>query len=134
MTMRQRWLREAGTHSVARLAADLAEDGYSVEVDAERGELVISGEAEERFDPPVRLTETDESLRRSLLALADSAAELWPDVSPVEAAYRLVLVTIDEEVAVAIAPPPSSLRPLPPGEYYEYLSPEQYRERYGDKT
>lgn len=132
MTERQRWLREVQGYSVARLAADLAEEGwYQVAVDAERGELVISGDVEERFDPPVRLALTDASLRRALLAMAPDAQWAFPDVGPVEAAHRLFLVHLDEEVAAATAPPLPDLPELPAGEHYEFLSPEQYEERHG---
>lgn len=134
MTERQRWLRETRSYTVARLAAALAEDGYRVAVDEDRGGLVVSGLHEEVFDPPVRIAETDAELRRSLLAMPADAAYLWPDVSPVEAAYRLFHVHLDEDIASATARDLPDLPPLPPGEFYEYLSQEQYRERYGDDT
>ena len=93
-------LRRSLDYSVERLARDLAEDGEFAEQEVD-GTIVIGGGFGETWDPPARLVFTDEELRRHLLSMGDDAKDVFPDVDAVEAAYRLFLVHLDEELAMS---------------------------------
>ena len=91
-------VRNSLGYSVDRLARDLADGGELVERDDD-GAILLAGGFGETWDPPVRITCTDDELRRHLLSMADDARDVFPDVDAVQAAYQLFLVHLDEELA-----------------------------------
>jgi hypothetical protein len=85
-----------------RLARDLAEEGRPVEVDEATGEVVIHGFGDESWNPPVRLSVTGPSLEAHLASFGDEALDVFPDVSPLQAAYQLFSVHVDETLATTV--------------------------------
>ncbi len=89
---------------VERLVADLTAEFGRAEADPTGEGLLIHARGEEPFDPPVRLVASDVALRAHLAAMADDASEVFPDVEPMQAAYQLFLVHVDEELATHAVP------------------------------
>jgi hypothetical protein len=144
MTARLARVRSTLDYSVARMARDLVQDGFVAEQDDD-GTIVLSRDAVETWDPPVRLAFTDAEFRRHLLFMAEDATEVFPDVDAVQAAYQLFHVHLDEELAtsatagsqVTIGPSgldvdpvrePTPLPDLDPGGGYGWMAepPEGY--------
>ena len=84
------------------LVRDLAGEGTVLVPGA--GGLAMASFRGEPVDPPVTLALTDRQFAAHLQAMAPDAAEVFPDVDPVRAAYRLFLVHIDETVITRAAP------------------------------
>ncbi|TFV87819.1 hypothetical protein [Blastococcus sp. CT_GayMR16] len=101
MTARLARVRRSLDYSVERLARDLAQDGYLAEQDDD-GTILLREDDVETWDPPVRLAFTDAGLRGHLLSMAQDAQEVFPDVDAVQAAYQLLHVHLDEEVATSV--------------------------------
>ena len=141
-------LRESRQFTVEGLARLLREEGTDCEVETAGGHLLIRGDGRETWEPPVRLAMSDADLQAYVRACADSGPDLWPEVSPVVGGYRLFLIHLDETLATK-AVPGSAIRATPDGlvssperqverlsgldpdgELF-FLSPEQYRARFG---
>jgi hypothetical protein len=129
---------------LARLAGDLADEGALAELDAATGQVVIHGlDSDEVWEPPVRLAITEEQLGTHLERLSDDAVDVFPDVAPLQAAYQLFLVHVDETLATEVVPgseirlEDGGLQASPEREFSVdipegtgrllYVSPEQYR-------
>jgi hypothetical protein len=155
--------RKGPIFSVERLAGDLSEV-YEVELDAKTGHILVHAWDDRGYRPPVRLVATEQALREHLRALADDgAAGVFPEATPMQAAYQLFLVHLDEEMATRVTDgseitfgpgrldvePLRAIEQLPdldpdrgdywsagpgapePGAGLQFMSPEQYRARYG---
>jgi hypothetical protein len=129
---------------IERLARDLDEEFGRAEVDPAGGGVLVHARGDEPFDPPVRFVSSDSELRAHLSAMAEDAADVFPDVEPMQAAYQLFLVHIDEELATKVVPgsemrlqdgtwnispmrPPMAFDLPPGGGPYVFMSPEQFR-------
>ena len=82
--------------SVATLEQDLTANSSARLKRLPNGELMVSAWRGEILTPPVRLNVSDESLARYLDAHPTGATAVFPDVDPRTAAYRLLLVHLDE--------------------------------------
>jgi hypothetical protein len=129
---------------IERLARDLTDEFGRAEVDPAGTGVLIHARGDDEFDPPVRFRSSDADLRAHLSAMADDAADVFPDVEPLQAAYQLFLVHIDEELATKVVPgsemqlldgewsisptrPPMTFDLPPDGGPYVWMSPEQFR-------
>jgi len=129
---------------IERLARDLTAEFGRAEIDPVGEGVLIHARGDEPFDPPVRFVASDADLRAHLAVTAEDAHDVFPDVDPLQAAYQLFLVHIDEELATRVVPGSemrlsdglwhtSPLRPpdafdLPPGGGpYVFMSAEQFR-------
>jgi hypothetical protein len=116
----------------ARLLEAIA-DGGAFSEDAES--IVITALDGRRLRAPMRLHVTPETFGRHLRAVAAGSAGAFPEVSPVEAAWRLFLVHLDETVQTAkpgeteLVPVPSGLHSLRPDMTKAPLSEEQLANR-----
>ena len=82
-----------------RLIHDLTLEGSVIQRDADDGPFVITVYEGRRLDPPVRLFVTAEDFDALLRVMADGGVqELWPDVEPIIAAYRLFTVHLTEQI------------------------------------
>ncbi len=82
-----------------RLIHDLTLEGSVIQRDSDDGPFLISVYEGRRLDPPVRLFVTAEDFDALLRVMADEGVqELWPDVEPIIAAYRLFTVHLDEQI------------------------------------
>jgi hypothetical protein len=82
--------------SIATLVQDLTANSSARLESLPTGELMVTGWRGEILAPPVRLNVSDESLARYLAAVGEGAAPVFPDVDRRTAAYRLLLVHLDE--------------------------------------
>jgi hypothetical protein len=81
-----------------RLIDALTFEGSVIQRDSDDGAFVITVYRGRRLDLPVRLFVTAEDFDALLRVMADEGVqELWPDVEPIIAAYRLFTVHLDEE-------------------------------------
>lgn len=96
-----------------RLVSDLASD-CTVALPASNGPgLVLSRFRGNALAPPVSLLLNESTLQEHLSVTARDAAEVFPEVAPELAAYRLLLVHIDEALATGgtdLAPARGTLR------------------------
>ena len=83
---------------VDELIRDLNESGTLVEPGDQPHEYLILGRRGSRFDPPIPLHVDATELHRSLDLMSPDAASAFPDVPPREAAYRLLLIDIEENL------------------------------------
>src|SRR3954467_3551514 len=83
--------------SLGRLIDDLAAEGTQLERDVSTGALLVRSHHGRPVDPAIFLELTDEQFARHLAQSSGSAGEVFPDVDPTTAAYRLFLVHLDEE-------------------------------------
>ena len=72
-----------------------------IEEDAAAGIVLITEYSHRRLDPPLRLHLTPADFGRHLRDAAPDAASAYPDVPPIEAAWRLLIVHLDEGVDTA---------------------------------
>jgi hypothetical protein len=85
-----------------RLLHGLTLGGSVIQRGANDGPFVITVYKGRRLDPPVRLFVTAEDFDALLRVMADEGVqELWPDVEPIIAAYRLFTVHLMEEFGMA---------------------------------
>jgi len=84
-----------------RLVHDLREEGLEVVADSVPGRLSIVAVPDGHLPHPVQISVTEQSLEECLADLEQDAADVFPEVSPREAAYRLFVVHLDEELSRA---------------------------------
>lgn len=84
----------------AQLVGYLAAEG-AVSEDAGRGVLILTEFDHRPLPTPFRLHITPGSFGQHLRAVAPGATYAFPDVTPIEAAWRLFLVHLDEAVRTA---------------------------------
>lgn len=73
----------------------------SVREDLVAGLLLIDEFERRQLEPPMRLHLTPESFAQRLEAMATSAANVFPETSPLDAAWQLFLVHLDEAIQTA---------------------------------
>jgi hypothetical protein len=73
----------------------------AVSEDADRGLLILTEYDHRPLTTPLRLHVTPASFGEHLRAAAPGATYAFPDVTPIEAAWRLFLVHLDEAVQTA---------------------------------
>jgi hypothetical protein len=83
---------------------DLAAEGTQLERDVSSGALLVRSHHGRPVDPAILLELTDEQFARYLARSSGSAGEVFPDVDPTTAAYRLFLVHLDEELDTKVVP------------------------------
>ena len=82
-----------------RLIHDLTLEGSVIQRDSDDGPFVITVYEGRRLDPPVRLFVTAEDFDAHLREMANGdVQEVFPDVEPIIAAYRLFTVHLDEQI------------------------------------
>jgi hypothetical protein len=124
---------------IERLIADLHSEGTDMSVAEDGSACLIHRLHGVPVEPPMVLALAEEELQRHLATLADDAVEVFSDVGPAEAAYRLFLVHLDEVFAMQAMPssvisltagglqarparPDVVIDGLTPGERYEWTS------------
>jgi hypothetical protein len=85
---------------VARLGAD----GGSVRYDSAAGRLLIIELDGERFDPPVEVEVTDDSLGRAVEIDPEELEYLWPGHTHLSAGLNMIISRLDEEIRTAKSP------------------------------
>ena len=83
-----------------QLVGYLAAEG-AVDEDREQGLVVLTAFNHRPLPTPLRLHITAASFDKHLRTMAPDAALLFPDVDPLEAAWRLFLVHLEEAVRTA---------------------------------
>ena len=82
-----------------RLIHDLALEGSVIQRDSDDGPFVITVYEGRRLAPPVRLFVNARDFDALLRVMADQGVQdLWPDVEPIIAAYRLFTVHLTEQI------------------------------------
>lgn len=88
--------------TIRRLADGLRQDGDGVELDESSGHLLIRQWGSEAFEPPAELALGDREFQDVLMRSASSGAGGYdPTIPPLQAAYELFIVHLDEVMAVA---------------------------------
>ena len=90
--------------SLARLFEVIAEEDGRVEA-VRPGEWAIARYRGEELNPPVLLRSDETAFAAYLDRTAAEAAAAWPDVTPRVAAFRSVLLELNEEMNVRPGPP-----------------------------
>jgi len=83
-----------------QLVGYLAAEG-AVDEDREQGVVVLTAFDHRPLPAPLRLHTTPAAFDEHLRTIAPDAALLFPDVDPLEAAWRLFLVHLEEAVRTA---------------------------------
>jgi len=82
-----------------RLLHDLTLTGSVIQRDSDDGPFVITVYEGRRLDPPVRLFATAQDFDALLRVMVDEGVqEVFPDVEPIIAAYRLFTVHLLEQI------------------------------------
>lgn len=89
-----------GAGAYDQLVGYLAAEG-AVDEDREQGVVVLTTFDHRPLPVPLRLHITPASFDEHLHGMAQDAAHLFPDVDPLEAAWRLFLVHLEEAVRTA---------------------------------
>jgi hypothetical protein len=95
--------------SLSQIVADLARIGTIVELDPSGGLHRIVSIRGRRVDPAIRISLSEAELLSILTRDAQEASAVFPDVSPLRAAYRLFVGDL-EELLDMVTPETSEIR------------------------
>lgn len=84
---------------VEQFIADLRAEGMSVDGTSDPGVYALTRQATRRSERPVTLVVSEEGLRACLASTAADSAGAFPEVDPEEAAYRMLLIDVEEVLA-----------------------------------